>query len=70
MIEAEWLGGPEDGKVVALPDDTHEVRTAVMPDFNWVRENDSPSEVDVQVLVHPVYQRWGRHWILWTPARP
>ena len=66
MIEAEWMGGPEDGKVLALPDGTHEVRTAVLPPFDWARESvDASIPYEVGVLVHHL-RRWSGKWyIVW-----
>ena len=66
MIEAEWLGGPEDGKVLALPDGTQEVQTAVLPPFDWAKENvDALTPTEVVTLTHWVIRRSGKWYIKW-----
>jgi len=67
MIEAEWLGGPNDGDILAIPDGQFVVKTPVFPEWSWVRENyEGPQEADIVVLDHPVRQRNGRWYILWS----
>lgn len=66
MIEAEWLGGPEDGALLALRDDIHEVMTAHPPPFDWRRENvDANAPIEVKTLVHRVIERDGKWYIVW-----
>ena len=66
VIEAEWLGGPNDGDVLALPDDTHEVPT-LHPGkpFDWVKENDALKEMELVVRAHQVVRQRGKWYIVW-----
>ena len=67
VIEAEWLGGPQDGALLALKDDTQEVMTAhpQLPTFDWRRENDPVQEVKVTTLVHRVVMLHEKWYIVW-----
>ena len=65
MIEAEWLGGPEDGAVLALPDDTPFVVTAHPPAFVWHEEAQSPAEVELNERYHRVRRFSGKWYIVW-----
>ena len=67
MIEAEWLGGPDDGARVALADDTHAIGTMRprLPAFDWVKENDPIKEIELDIVTHQVV-RWRSKWyIVW-----
>jgi len=66
VIEAEWLGGPNDGDVLALPDDTHEVPT-LHPGkpFDWVKENTEFAMTEIEVRSHRVVFWHGKWRIVW-----
>jgi hypothetical protein len=67
MIEAEWMGGPNDGARVALPDDSHEIRTMHprLPAFDWVREHDAITEIDLDIRSHRVVRFHGKWYVVW-----
>jgi hypothetical protein len=67
VIVAEWLGGPNDGATVALPDDSQTIRTMRprLPAFNWVKENDPIKEIELDIVTHQVVRWRGKWYVIW-----
>lgn len=64
MITATWLGGPDDGKTIDLPD-PRPIKIAIATEWRFISDQAIPDPVESSIQTRTIHPRLTEHgWIL------
>lgn len=71
MIKVEWLGGPEDGAVLSLPDDSKNLKVHLPQPRTTFGSTPTPAALAPTTVDVPIRKRPdGRAFAIWGERKP